>query len=533
MSQTIKIFTIYAWEDKNTVQDLLHHMKALKEDFDILVRYDNPIHSEQYWKPQIESRLYDTDIFLFLISADFMKSPFINQIEFKNIIDRYKEDKAVVIPIIMDNCQWDIDFKSDDYNFNFKELLVLPEEGKPITDWKNRDEAYHNIAGNLRMVISSMAGPIVPEEPETASEADTSVSDTEAQLALSFAEKAEAQKEEAKVREEAEAEAEAERKAALEKSKREEAEAKEKAREERKRAETETKQSAEEQHRILAEAEAKNKAEKEKRIREEAEAKKRFEEAEAKKRAEEQIRLKEDAATAKKLEEEKRQKELEEWERNAQATREARRAEQANKGVEGVRPEKNASRKKRIGVGALIVVLAIAAIWAFSHFSEKGSEKMAIPPVMTDTVAVKDSVISEKPAMDSSKKKISISKLAIGDTFEGGIVFETNSSGNIGKIAHSEDAGPMPWKDAMNIHEHLGEGWRLPTLDELKTMYRTIGPGDENSGEFAGDLYWSATPYDANQARLLRFRDGNTSYHYNSTGTHRQFRVRAVRDFSR
>ena len=64
-------------------------------------------------------------------------------------------------------------------------------------------------------------------------------------------------------------------------------------------------------------------------------------------------------------------------------------------------------------------------------------------------------------------------------------------------------------------------------------MQRTIGQGATNSGQFADELYWSATPYDTYQARLLRFRDGNASYHYNKAVADRKFYVRAVRDFSR
>ena len=121
----------------------------------------------------------------------------------------------------------------------------------------------------------------------------------------------------------------------------------------------------------------------------------------------------------------------------------------------------------------------------------------------------------------------------MGDTYEGGIVFIIENEGKTGKIAHLKDAGIMPWTNAMQIHEQLGEGWRLPSFDELEIMYKTIGPGATNIGQFTNELYWSATPYDEYQARLLRFWDGNTSYHYNKNVEHRQFQVRAVRDFSR
>ena len=73
----------------------------------------------------------------------------------------------------------------------------------------------------------------------------------------------------------------------------------------------------------------------------------------------------------------------------------------------------------------------------------------------------------------------------------------------------------------------------MPTIDELVVMYKTIGHGGSNSGGFKDELYWSATAYDRSQARLLKFENGNTSYHYNKLVDYRKFRVRAIRDFNR
>ncbi|WKX76377.1 hypothetical protein [Zobellia laminariae] len=67
-------------------------------------------------------------------------------------------------------------------------------------------------------------------------------------------------------------------------------------------------------------------------------------------------------------------------------------------------------------------------------------------------------------------------ELSVGDAYNGGIIFTIDPSNKIGKIAYIEDKGPMTWKNAMSIHEQLGEGWRLPELDELRGLYKTIGP---------------------------------------------------------
>ncbi|WP_339705375.1 TIR domain-containing protein [uncultured Kriegella sp.] len=210
-------------------------------------------------------------------------------------------------------------------------------------------------------------------------------------------------------------------------------------------------------------------------------------------------------------------------------------------------PKKNKNiiekRKIRLVFFMAALVTCSLLIYIFSGNSEKESSNS--PEIeATEVDSEKEStnlseieaggVASEtatETTIDTEEQGESFSKLAIGDTYAGGIVFAIDQSGKKGKVAYHKDAGPMPWKNAMSIHEQLGEGWRLPTLNELRLLYRTIGQGAANTGQFADKLYWSATSYDANQARLLRFSDGNTSFHYNKKVAHRRFHVRAIRDF--
>ncbi|MGB5499256.1 MAG: toll/interleukin-1 receptor domain-containing protein, partial [Maribacter sp.] len=154
MDRKINIFIIYTSDDNDIMLQLLRHLQPLKELHDISIWHDDPIYKGQLWKPQIESRLNAADIFLFLVSDAFMHSEFIDQSEFKGAIDRYKEGNAKVMPILIDKCPWDIDFRSDDYNFNFKELQVLPEHGKPIEDWTSSDEALDKITAAVASVIA-------------------------------------------------------------------------------------------------------------------------------------------------------------------------------------------------------------------------------------------------------------------------------------------------------------------------------------------------------------------------------------------
>ena len=156
MSSHINMFIIYAREDMDIKQRLLLHLNPFKNAFNAVIWHDGNIEAGQEWKPHIESRLDQTDIFILLVSVDFMNSEFINQVEFKYAIERHKEKKAIMIPVIINYCQWDIDLSFKEFTFNLKDLQVLPNEGKPIGDWKTPEQAYNNIAAGIRTALSSI-----------------------------------------------------------------------------------------------------------------------------------------------------------------------------------------------------------------------------------------------------------------------------------------------------------------------------------------------------------------------------------------
>ena len=599
MGRKVNIFVIYTLADKDSMLHLLRHLNPLNKDFELSIWHDDPIIPGQPWKTYFESRVHHTDIFLLLVSDNFMNSQFIEQLELKAVIDRHKENKSVVIPVIIDNCQWDIDLKLIDYEFNLNKLPVLPNKGKPIGDSNSADQAYKNVAAGIKKAISPIVDTLNKEESEKDEEQTVTDAKEEDQIKMSFTEETEANKldnEELARKEEITSEeeehrlweeAEAKRRAEVAKRIREQAEASARRREEEDRLweEALAKRRAEkhkkireaaagsvypgsEENRLLEEAEAKKRAAKEQRIKEEAESKRKAEkqkkirqEAEANRRAEEkQKKIRQEAEAKRRAEEKKKSKKEEESKRNAEKASEAAtilKAEQekireqevkakryaeeqnsmnlvaeANEEVEETAAGKNTKIKKRVLGGSLVALVVLIVIWTFSVFNT-GSEKPTTTLPNIKAIDEKDSIVSAKTNVDSLDKVTAFSKLVVGDLYDGGIIFAINHSNDTGKIAHLEDAGPMPWINAAKIHEQLGDGWRLPTFDELTIMYQTIGQGAANRGEFADGLYWSATAFDEYQARLLRFRDGNTSYHYNKNVEHRRFKVRAIRDFKR
>ena len=86
----------------------------------------------------------------------------------------------------------------------------------------------------------------------------------------------------------------------------------------------------------------------------------------------------------------------------------------------------------------------------------------------------------------------------------------------------TQDLGKMTWDNAKNACKGLGDGWRLPTKDELKSLYenkKTIG------GFFNNTSYWSSSEHSVPDAFLVYFINGEV-HHFLKYKT---YSVRAVR----
>ena len=104
-----------------------------------------------------------------------------------------------------------------------------------------------------------------------------------------------------------------------------------------------------------------------------------------------------------------------------------------------------------------------------------------------------------------------------------GMVFWTDGSRQHGLMADDDDLGAMNWEEAKRACEAKGNGWHLPTKEELQKLY-------ENKDKVSGlenDAYWSSSEYNAGNAWIIDFSNGGTGRD-DKYGT---YYVRAVRAF--
>ena len=83
-----------------------------------------------------------------MISEDFLASDYCYDVEMQQALQRHKAQEAVLIPVILRPVLW--------MDAPFGKLQALPKDAKPIETWRNRDEAYANVAEGIRRVVEKL-----------------------------------------------------------------------------------------------------------------------------------------------------------------------------------------------------------------------------------------------------------------------------------------------------------------------------------------------------------------------------------------
>jgi hypothetical protein len=120
--------------------------------------------------------------------------------------------------------------------------------------------------------------------------------------------------------------------------------------------------------------------------------------------------------------------------------------------------------------------------------------------------AIKQAILDKEKADELQKIKEEAIKKKYNDSiYVASIVGNTITLKNL-IIAQNDFAEPMIWEAATEVCKNLGEGWRLPDIDELKYLYTN----KNLIGGFSNGIYWSSSESDrGNYHKYISFNNGN------------------------
>jgi len=134
----LKLFISYSHQDnlpnKQHIEEFKKHLAPLKSNGLIEEWYDCEVLPGEDFKKKIDNNLENADIICLFVSADFLNSQSCAD-EKKKAMELSKSKGVPVVPIILSQCGW-LDDKA------ISKPLALPNDGKPVSDFENKDHAW-------------------------------------------------------------------------------------------------------------------------------------------------------------------------------------------------------------------------------------------------------------------------------------------------------------------------------------------------------------------------------------------------------
>jgi len=145
------VFISYSHKDERLKDELVQRFKILRAaGLAGEVWTDRMLEPGELWDSRIIQELERADVVLLLVSNASLASDYVQRKEMKTALARNAAGTAVVVPVILERCQWTA----------FKELAslqALPKDAKPLREWKpTRNVGWFHVMEALKEKLKKM-----------------------------------------------------------------------------------------------------------------------------------------------------------------------------------------------------------------------------------------------------------------------------------------------------------------------------------------------------------------------------------------
>ncbi|MDX2070885.1 MAG: toll/interleukin-1 receptor domain-containing protein [Haliscomenobacter sp.] len=142
----IRAMYLYDRADEAYKTMLDKHLSVLKRAEGIQTWDESMISAGEEVDERIRQQLDQANLILLLVSADFLASDKLYEEQLRQALQRNREGKAYIIPILVRACTWE--------NAVFaKSKFILPRKQNPVASWEDKDAACRHIVMELEKYI--------------------------------------------------------------------------------------------------------------------------------------------------------------------------------------------------------------------------------------------------------------------------------------------------------------------------------------------------------------------------------------------
>ena len=112
-------------KDTELVGELLAHLRPLERFAGIDIWTDDRVRAGDTTRSTVDEAIAEADVALLLLSADFLGSELLQDVEVPKLMERHRAGELRVIPVVLRSCVWEV-------HPWLAELRPLPRDGAPI-----------------------------------------------------------------------------------------------------------------------------------------------------------------------------------------------------------------------------------------------------------------------------------------------------------------------------------------------------------------------------------------------------------------
>lgn len=147
----VRLFVSYSHENATWSKRLAPLLKVKANVAGLRPWHDSELKAGDQWDDEIRSELKQMDIFLCLVSVQFLASRYIQEVELPEALKRQKKGEIEIVPLLLYPIDWEADCPA------LKPFNPLPAFGKCWRDFEKEDgdwnDALYPIGQGLKQAI--------------------------------------------------------------------------------------------------------------------------------------------------------------------------------------------------------------------------------------------------------------------------------------------------------------------------------------------------------------------------------------------
>ncbi|MCE9559994.1 MAG: leucine-rich repeat domain-containing protein [Armatimonadetes bacterium] len=140
-----RLFISYSSSDSKLRDEFVMRLKTLEAHGLLKSWSDRCLIVGEDWDHRIKEELEKADFVVFLVSAKFEATDYINDVEVSRACERADKGECQILPIILEECDWK--------NGRLSKYTALPAKALPIRDTKPQRKAWQAVQQSLRTLL--------------------------------------------------------------------------------------------------------------------------------------------------------------------------------------------------------------------------------------------------------------------------------------------------------------------------------------------------------------------------------------------